>query len=44
MAIQGEKRWWLIILLAAGLPLLLFFFFNNVANIPLPLGVFERWR
>jgi len=44
MAIQGEKRWWLIVLIAVGLPVLLFAFFNYVANIPLPLGIFERWR
>ncbi|MXZ79972.1 MAG: tripartite tricarboxylate transporter TctB family protein [Gammaproteobacteria bacterium] len=37
----GERRWPLLILVAVGIPLILAMFFLFVANIPIPLGIFE---
>lgn len=40
----GEKRWKIILPVAVVLPLTLYFFFVYVANVPIPLGVFEALR
>lgn len=40
----GEKRWTMIIAIAVILPLILYGFFVYVANVPMPLGVFEQFR
>ncbi len=40
----GERRWKIIIPVATVLPLALYFFFVHVANVPIPLGVFEALR
>ena len=37
----GERRWKLLILLSSIVPILLVLFFVLVANIPIPLGIFE---
>lgn len=37
----GERRPYLIIPVAIGIPLVLYFFFLKVAQVPMPLGVFE---
>lgn len=37
----GERRWKIILPVAIALPLVLYFFFVYVANVPIPLGVFE---
>ena len=37
----GEKRWKLILVLAFIIPIVLSIFFIYVANIPIPLGLFE---
>ena len=42
--LAGEKRWWLVVLNAVVLPMLLYWFFTYLANIPLPLGLFEQFR
>lgn len=42
--LAGERRWWLITLNAIVLPSLLYIFFVYLANIPLPLGIFEQFR
>jgi len=42
--LAGERRWWLIALNAVVLPMLLYGFFTYLANVPLPLGLFEQLR
>lgn len=44
MWFAGERRWLLMGWLSASVPLLLYFFFVHVANIPIPLGIFEILR
>jgi hypothetical protein len=39
--LYGERRPHLIIPVAIGIPLVLYFFFLKVAQVPMPLGVFE---
>ena len=39
--IRGERRWPLLILLAVLTPTVLTVFFLFIANIPIPLGIFE---
>ena len=39
----GDRRWQIILPIAFLLPLFLYFFFVYVANIPMPLGVFEAF-
>ncbi|MEH6627730.1 MAG: tripartite tricarboxylate transporter TctB family protein [Motiliproteus sp.] len=41
MLLGGERRPILLSLVAVILPVLLFYFFTYVANVPLPLGLFE---
>ncbi len=40
----GETRWRLIVLIAIILPAVLYAFFVYVANVPMPLGLFEQFR
>ena len=40
----GERRWRIILPVAVLLPLLLYVFFVHIANVPMPLGVFEAFR
>ena len=40
----GERRWRLIVPIAIVLPIVLHLFFVYVANVPLPVGLFEAWR
>ena len=40
----GDRRWQIILPIALLLPLFLYFFFVYVANVPMPLGVFETFR
>ena len=40
----GERRWKYILPIAVILPLVLYLFFVYVANVPLPVGVFEAWK
>ena len=44
MWFAGERRYWLMATIAVAVPLLLYFFFVQVANIPIPLGIFETLR
>ncbi|MEB8431746.1 tripartite tricarboxylate transporter TctB family protein [Cocleimonas sp. KMM 6892] len=44
MVFAGYRRWWLMVMLSILVPVILYLFFVNVANIPIPLGVFESWR
>lgn len=44
MWFAGERRWRLMAGIAFGMPVLLYFFFTAVANIPIPLGMFEFLR
>jgi len=44
MVFAGYRRWWLMVLLSVLVPVILYFFFVYVANIPIPLGVFESLR
>ncbi|MBX2885928.1 MAG: tripartite tricarboxylate transporter TctB family protein [Granulosicoccus sp.] len=44
MFFSGERRWGLMIITAIFAPVLLYVFFVYVANIPIPLGVFEALR
>ena len=44
MLFAGERRWWLMILVSTLVPILLYIFFVFVANIPIPLGLFETLR
>ncbi len=37
----GERRWKLLVILSLSVPMLLTIFFLFVANIPIPLGMFE---
>lgn len=37
----GERRWHLLVILAVAIPALLTVFFTGIANIPIPLGIFE---
>lgn len=41
MLLGGERRLTLLLPVAIILPVLLFYFFTYVANVPLPLGMFE---
>ena len=41
---SGETRWKFIIPIAIILPSLLYVFFVYVANIPMPIGIFEQFR
>ena len=43
MVLGGERRPVVVILLSVILPLALFVFFRFVANVFIPLGVFEGW-
>ena len=40
----GERRWKIIAPLAVILPLVLYYFFVYVANVPIPLGVFDTFQ
>lgn len=40
----GETRWMYIVTIALILPVILYAFFVYVANVPMPLGVFEQFR
>lgn len=40
----GQRQWKYILPLAVLLPVILYFFFVYVANIPMPLGMFENFR
>ncbi len=42
--LAGERRLRLILPIAVILPVFLYYFFSFVANVPMPLGVFESWR
>ena len=44
MWFAGERRYATITIISAAVPLLLYGFFVHVANIPIPLGVFEFLR
>ena len=37
----GERRWLLLTSIAVGIPVVLVLFFQFVANMPIPLGMFE---
>ena len=41
MLYAGERRWKMIAPLAIGMPVILYLFFLKIANIPIPLGVFD---
>lgn len=41
---SGETRWKFIIPIAIILPTILYVFFVYVANIPMPIGIFEQFR
>ena len=43
MLFAGFRRWSLIFLFSILVPIVLYFFFTHVANIPIPLGMFEEW-
>ena len=43
MILGGERRPAVVLGLSVSLPLALFLFFRFVANVFIPLGVFERW-
>ena len=43
MVLGGERRSAVVLLLSLGVPLALFLFFRYVANVFIPLGVFEQW-
>jgi cell division protein FtsW (lipid II flippase) len=40
----GERRWKYILPITILMPLALYLFFVYVANVPLPVGVFEAWK
>ncbi len=42
--LAGERRWRVILPIAVVLPLTLYVFFVYIANVPMPLGVFESIR
>ena len=44
MRLAGERRWRMILPISLLLPLALYFFFVHVANVPMPLGIFEALR
>ncbi|WP_282607772.1 tripartite tricarboxylate transporter TctB family protein [Pelagibius sp. Alg239-R121] len=44
MRFTGERRWRYILPIAILLPTLLYVFFVYVANVPMPLGLFEQLR
>jgi len=44
MWFAGERRYPLMAAISFIVPLLLYFFFVHVANIPIPLGIFESLR
>ncbi len=44
MWFAGERRYPLMAVISTTTPLLLYFFFAYVANIPIPLGIFESLR
>ncbi|MGK0272079.1 MAG: putative tricarboxylic transport membrane protein [Cocleimonas sp.] len=44
MLFAGYRRWSLILLFSILVPTALYFFFTHVANIPIPLGIFETLR
>lgn len=39
--LAGERRWKLLIILSVASPIALTAFFTYIANVPIPLGVFE---
>lgn len=41
MVYAGYRRWGLMVLLSILVPIILYVFFVYVANIPIPLGIFE---
>ena len=43
MVLGGERRPAVVLVLSLGVPLALFLFFRFVANVFIPLGVFESW-
>lgn len=44
MFFAGERRWLLMAIIAIVVPVMLYVFFVHVANIPIPLGIFEVLR
>jgi len=42
--VLGQRNWKQLIPLAVLLPVILYYFFVYVAQVPMPLGVFEAWR
>lgn len=40
----GQRAWRHVLPLAALLPVVLYYFFVYVAQVPMPLGMFEAWR
>jgi len=44
MWFAGERRWLLMVVVSILVPVALYAFFVHVANIPIPLGVFEALR
>ena len=44
MWFAGERRYTIITIISVAVPLLLYGFFAHIANIPIPLGVFEFLR
>lgn len=44
MWFAGERRWLLMLIVSIVVPIALYAFFAHVANIPIPLGVFEALR
>ncbi len=44
MLLGGERRWLLLAALSLLLPIALYYFFTLVANVPMPLGMFEALR
>ncbi len=44
MVYSGYRRWGLMVFLSLLVPIILYVFFVYVANIPIPLGIFESLR
>lgn len=44
MVFSGYRRWGLMVLFSLLVPIILYVFFVYVANIPIPLGIFESLR
>ena len=44
MTFAGERAWLRMCAISIAIPLCLFFFFTSIANIPIPLGIFESLR